>query len=73
MSNQIMHATIPGKATEPATPEALARVMRNCMCRFEEQIHRLPTDRESDMLWAAVQRYFGIPEHAIDPPGQRMQ
>jgi collagenase-like PrtC family protease len=64
---------ITGQATEPATVEAVTRVMRNAMQRFEQHFQRLPTDDESDMLWAAVQRYFGIPESAIEPPAQRRQ
>jgi hypothetical protein len=69
--DKIVHANIAGQTTEPATPEALARAMASCLHRFEQHLHRLPTDDESDMLWAAVQRYFGIAEHAIEPPSQR--
>jgi hypothetical protein len=65
--------TITGKSDQPLTAEALQDTMRNAMARFTEGFGRLPDDAEADMLWAAVQRYHGVPEQQIEPASQRLQ
>lgn len=64
-------ATITGKSKEEPTREALVKALEGCLIQFTRGMKRIPTKEECMILWAAVQRYFGIPEEHIEPPSQR--
>lgn len=40
---------------------------------FYKSEARLPDDRETLLLWAAVQRFHQVPEICIEPPEMRRQ
>lgn len=65
---------ITGKGQDWAgDPQVLAATLRGCFARFEEGFGRLPEENESQMIWAAVQRYHGVPEQHIEPAEMRQQ
>lgn len=67
----IVDIHITGRASEPPTHKALQAALGDCLALFGQKLNRLPTDEEADMIWAAVQRYYGIDERYIEPPSQR--
>ncbi len=53
--------------------DVLRATMRESMMLFYKAQARLPDDRESLLIWAAVQRWHGVPEQSIEPPEMRQQ
>jgi hypothetical protein len=64
---------ITGSAGEKPTLEACTRTLTSTFKLFCAEFQRMPDDHEFDMLWVAVQRYYGVPERLIEPPHMRRQ
>lgn len=53
--------------------DVLRATMRESMLLFHKSEDRLPDDRETLLLWAAVQRWHGVPEQSLMPEEMRRQ
>lgn len=53
--------------------DVLVNTMRGYMRTFYKSERRLPDDRESLLIWVAVQRWHGVPEHSLMPEEMRRQ
>lgn len=53
--------------------DTLRATARQCALKFYESEGRLLDDREMLLLWVAVQRWHGVPEHSLMPEEMRRQ
>ncbi|RWG20122.1 MAG: hypothetical protein EOQ55_12560 [Mesorhizobium sp.] len=53
--------------------EVLVNTLRGYIRTFQQSEQRLPDERESLLIWAAVQRWHGVPEQSLVPAEMRRQ
>ncbi|TIQ05728.1 hypothetical protein [Mesorhizobium sp.] len=53
--------------------EVLVNTLRGYLRTFRQSEGRLPNERESLLIWVAVQRWHGVPEQSLVPAEMRRQ